>query len=194
MLRLLCLARGGVGGAFCSNSLRPLALLRRNMFIQTQETPNVNSLKFLPGIYFFRIATDHPIIAGQSILENGKTLNFENDSSAKRSPLAVELFRIYGVNGVMLGDEFITVSKDNGIQWSMIKPEVFATIMDFFSSGKPVIDESADEVHLDTKINEDDSETVQMIKEILDSRIRFFSLVGFASLIFLQTLCARRWR
>ncbi|EDO42803.1 predicted protein [Nematostella vectensis] len=124
------------------------------MFIQVQETPNPNSLKFVPGVL---------------VLESG-TVNFDSSSSAHRSPLARNLFRINGVKGVMFGPEFITVTKsDEEVQWSVLKPEIFATIMDFFSSNLPIMTE--EEPPQDTgSCNDDD--TVLMIKELLDTRIR----------------------
>ncbi|EFA07765.1 NFU1 iron-sulfur cluster scaffold homolog, mitochondrial isoform X2 [Tribolium castaneum] len=127
-----------------------------SMFIQTQETPNPNSLKFLPGV---------------KVLEEGQTIDFPNGQAAYCSPLGKLLFRIEGVKSVFLGPEFITVTKtDDEIEWKIIKPEIFATIMDFFASGLPVLNDATP--NADTQINEDDSEIVQMIKELLDTRIR----------------------
>ncbi|RZC34994.1 Ras and/or Nfu N domain containing protein [Asbolus verrucosus] len=126
------------------------------MFIQTQETPNPNSLKFLPGV---------------QVLEQGQTIDFPTGQDAYCSPLGKLLFRIEGVKGVFLGPDFITVTKiDDDVEWKILKPEIFATIMDFFSSGLPVLTDAVP--NSDTQINEDDSETVQMIKELLDTRIR----------------------
>ena len=98
------------------------------MFVQTQETPNPNSLKFIPGV---------------RVLEHG-TIDFPNcSSSINRSPLAKQLFQIEGIKSVFFGPDFITITKvDDDIDWKMIKPEIFALIMNFFSSGLPVIYES----------------------------------------------------
>jgi Fe-S cluster biogenesis protein NfuA len=128
------------------------------MFIQTQETPNPSSLKFLPG---------------RSVLEGGGTLDMPNIAAAKNSPLAKLLFRIEGVKGIFFGSDFITVSKydDEGLEWKTMKPEIFATIMDFFLSGLPVVNEGVT-TSGDTEIYEDDDDTVAMIKELLDTRIR----------------------
>ncbi|PNF27751.1 NFU1 iron-sulfur cluster scaffold-like protein, mitochondrial [Cryptotermes secundus] len=126
------------------------------MFIQTQETPNPNCLKFLPGV---------------TVLGSGETMDFPNGQAAYRSPLCKLLFRIEGVKSIFFGPDFITVTKlDEDVEWRILKPEIFATIMDFFASGLPVITES--EPSSDTQITEDDDETVQMIKELLDTRIR----------------------
>ncbi|XP_026321558.1 NFU1 iron-sulfur cluster scaffold homolog, mitochondrial-like isoform X1 [Hyposmocoma kahamanoa] len=128
----------------------------RTMFIQTQDTPNPNSLKFLPGT---------------KVLEPGQTMDFPNIGAAQCSPLAKMLFRIEGVKGVFFGPEFITVTKnDDDTEWKFLKPEIFATIMDFFASGLPIVTDAKPSG--DTQINEDDDEIVQMIKELLDTRIR----------------------
>lgn len=132
------------------------ALQKRGMFIQTQDTPNPNSLKFLPGV---------------TVLEPGQTKDFPNGTDAFCSPLAKMLFRIEGVKSVFFGPDFITITKiDEDVDWTILKPEIFATIMDFFASGLPVLSEG--QPSPDTQINPDDDETVQMIKELLDTRIR----------------------
>ena len=107
------------------------------------------------------------------VLEPGTTLDFPTVSSAFCSPLAKLLFRIDGVKGVFFGHDFITVTKidDESIEWKTMKPEIFATIMDFFHSGLPIVNEDA-VPSSDTEIYDDDSDTVAMIKELLDSRIR----------------------
>ncbi|XP_015605545.1 NFU1 iron-sulfur cluster scaffold homolog, mitochondrial [Cephus cinctus] len=139
---------GKVGSTF--------ALSKRNMFIQTQDTPNPNSLKFLPGV---------------PVLEQGQTMDFPNATAAYCSPLAKMLFRIEGVKSVFYGSDFITVTKvDEDVDWKVLKPEIFATIMDFYATGLPILTE--EQPSSDTQINEDDDETVQMIKELLDTRIR----------------------
>jgi len=101
------------------------------MFVQTQETPNSNSLKFIPGV---------------RVLESG-TIDFPNKASAaNRSPLARQLFQVEGIKSVFFGADFITITKvDEDVDWKTIKPEIFALIMDFFSSGLPIVYES----HLD---------------------------------------------
>uniref|UniRef100_A0A182Y7M5 NFU1 iron-sulfur cluster scaffold homolog, mitochondrial n=1 Tax=Anopheles stephensi TaxID=30069 RepID=A0A182Y7M5_ANOST len=128
---------------------------KRTMFIQTQDTPNPDSLKFLPGV---------------SVLEKGQTMDFPSVSSAQCSPLAKLLFRVEGVRAVFFGSDFVTISKQEDAEWRIIKPEVFAVIMDFFASGLPVVTDA--KPNPDTQFNEDDDETVQMIKELLDTRIR----------------------
>ncbi|XP_068594504.1 NFU1 iron-sulfur cluster scaffold homolog, mitochondrial [Brachionichthys hirsutus] len=133
-----------------------LVLAERTMFVQTQDTPNPNSLKFLPGCI---------------VLESG-TMNFSSPRDAYSSPLVKQLFRVDGVESVLLGPDFITISRTNeNIEWKVIKPDLFAAIMDFFSSGLPVVNEDS-QPNTDTAPSEDDDEVVAMIKELLDTRIR----------------------
>lgn len=124
------------------------------MFIQTQETPNPNSLKFLPGV---------------QVLDSG-TRDFPTPMSSLGSPLAKLLFRIEGVKSVFFGSDFVTITKeDDDGNWNVIKPLVFATLMDFFASGQPVVLEDSE---VTTQTGEDDDETVMLIKELLETRIR----------------------
>ncbi|KAM9585339.1 NFU1 iron-sulfur cluster scaffold homolog, mitochondrial isoform 3-T3 [Trichechus inunguis] len=140
---------------------RPLFLLPttlcttvRNMFIQTQDTPNPNSLKFVPG---------------KPVLET-RTMDFPTPASAFRSPLARQLFRIEGVKSVFFGPDFITVTKESEeLDWNLLKPDIYATIMDFFASGLPLVTE---ETSSGEAGSEEDDEVVAMIKELLDTRIR----------------------
>ncbi|CAG8769753.1 1765_t:CDS:1, partial [Acaulospora morrowiae] len=118
-------------------------------------TPNQDSLKFIPGI---------PVMP-----DNG-TAEFLSGNSASVSPLAKKLFQIEGVRGVFFGPDFITISKDQDTPWQLMKPDIYANIMDFFSSGQPILMES--QPPSDTEIKDDDPEVVQMIKELLDTRIR----------------------
>ncbi|XP_071387409.1 NFU1 iron-sulfur cluster scaffold homolog, mitochondrial [Centroberyx affinis] len=128
----------------------------RTMFIQTQDTPNPNSLKFLPG---------------RTVLETG-TMDFAGPRDAYTSPLARQLFRIDGVKSVFLGPDFITVTRsDENMEWKVIKPDVFAAIMDFFTTGLPVVNEES-VPSADTAPSDDDDEVVAMIKELLETRIR----------------------
>jgi len=129
-------------------------LFKRHMFIQTQSTPNPDSLKFIPGI---------------DVLGSNKTANFSSVRSALQSPLAKSIFLVEGVKGVFFGPDFITVTKDTNAEWSNMKTLIFAAIMDHFSAGLPLIMDIADS---DTAILPEDSETVQMIKEILETRIK----------------------
>ncbi|XP_018008310.1 NFU1 iron-sulfur cluster scaffold homolog, mitochondrial isoform X2 [Hyalella azteca] len=130
----------------------------RSMFIQVHDTPNPNSLKFIPGV---------------QVLESG-TADFANSESAKQSPLAKLLFRIPGVRGVFFAQDFITLTKadDEDADWRTIKAEAFAVIMDFFASGLPVVHEGSTGGAEHSGSSDADEETVAMIQELLDTRIR----------------------
>jgi Fe-S cluster biogenesis protein NfuA len=129
------------------------------MFIQTESTPNDDSLKFIPGV---------------EVMADG-TAEFVDARSALASPLAIRLMGIEGVTAVFYGPDFVTVSKENDTHWSVVKPEVYATLMEHFSSGAPLFRSEEDRANAgpqDTRILDTDSETVAMIKELLDTRVR----------------------
>jgi NFU1 iron-sulfur cluster scaffold homolog, mitochondrial len=125
------------------------------MFIETEGTPNPATLKFLPGRY---------------VMEAG-TADFATLASAERSPLATALFDLEGVARVFLGNDFITVTKTDEIDWPVLKPQILATIMEHFVSGRPTIE--GDAAGLDEEdIDPADQEIVDQIKELLDTRVR----------------------
>lgn len=126
------------------------------MFIQTQSTPNPMSLMFYPG---------------KPVMEVGSA-DFPNARTSMNSALARALFGIDGVTRVFYGSDFVTVTKSDDASWDLLKPEIFAAIMDFYSSGQPLFLDSQTASAMDTAIHEDDSETVAMIKELLETRIR----------------------
>nr|VZI19705.1 unnamed protein product [Spirometra erinaceieuropaei] len=135
-------------------STKPILTTLRSLFIQTQDTPNPNSRQFFPG-------TD---------VLGSKTRDFPTKSSTTSSPLARQLFHITGVDGVFLGSNFVTVTKTKDADWSVINPDIFACLMDFFSSGTPVLVE--EETASQEDVEEESDATILMIKELLDTRIR----------------------
>ena len=130
------------------------------MFIQTEATPNPATLKFIPG----RIVLD------------GGTMEFANREAASRSPLAEKLFAVQGVTSVFYGSDFVTVTKDES-DWQHLKPAILGAIMEHYMSGVPLLadgavgsDEDADE--RDEFFSEADAETVEMIKDLIETRVR----------------------
>lgn len=123
------------------------------MFIQTESTPNPATLKFLPG---------------EAVLGKGSRDFRDRAAAEKASPLAARLFGIDGVAGVFLGADFISVTKSGG-EWQTLKPAVLGAIMEHFLSGAPAVTDAAGS---DTHDGGDDSEIVQTIKELLDTRVR----------------------
>ena len=96
------------------------------MFIQTEETPNPNTLKFIPGV---------------QVLKEG-TVEFKDNVSAKSSNLASLIFSINGVERVFLATEFVSVTKSNENNWEILKPLILTAIMDHYASGKEVIEKN----------------------------------------------------
>ncbi len=123
------------------------------MFIETEQTPNPQTLKFIPGV----------------TVTGGATADFRDAATADNSPLAQRLFAIEGVVGVFLADDFITVTKTDGRDWFVMKPAILGAIMEHVSSGQPAL--LAETVDANAAA-EDDDEVVLMIKELLDTRVR----------------------
>ena len=121
------------------------------MFIQTEPTPNPTTLKFLPG---------------REVMGEG-TADFPDVSRAGRSPLATRLFAVPGVSSVFLGADFITVGKAERIDWSVLKPQVLAAIMDHYASGESVVTGPAQD-----GAQGEESEVVAQIRELIDTRVR----------------------
>ena len=120
------------------------------MFVQTEITPNPNSLKFLPG----------KIVSNQGSFEITKKEEINNE-------LVKDLMSINGVEGIFLGKDFISINKEDKTSWDEIKHIVISLINDFYADGKEfVIDENAkeDASHL--------NEIEEKIVKILDEKIR----------------------
>ncbi len=92
------------------------------MFIQTEQTPNPATLKFLPG---------------RDVVSKG-VVDFTDPEQAQKSPLARRVFAVEGVTAVFLGADFVTVTKAAGEDWYALKPAVLGAIMEHFMSGDPV--------------------------------------------------------
>lgn len=127
------------------------------MFIQTEPTPNPETLKFLPG---------------RVVLAQG-TFEARNLGEAVASPLAGRLLTIPGITGVFYGYDFISVTKSDG-EWQHHKPAILGAIMEFFLSGTPVIAAGAvtDGEDKDEFFDPKDAEIVSTIKELLETRVR----------------------
>jgi len=127
------------------------------MFIQTESTPNPATLKFLPG---------------QTVLETG-TADFPSADSAGPSPLASRIYGVNGVDGVFFGNDFVTVTKADAVEWDHIKPAILGAIMEHYQSGQPVMDDGgtpASSGHAEH--SGEDAEVVGQIKQLLDTRVR----------------------
>ncbi|EJW10711.1 NifU-like domain protein [Rhodovulum sp. PH10] len=125
------------------------------MFIQTEQTPNPATLKFLPG---------------RTVLPYG-TLDYRSKDDAAASPLAQRLFDVPGVVGVFFGADFITITKTD-TDWQHIKPAVLGVIMEHFMADAPVVMEAHPASETDEFFDEKDAETVELIKDLIDNRVR----------------------
>lgn len=126
------------------------------MFIETEDTPNPATLKFLPG----RAVTGHR-----------GTADFADAKAAEgRSLLAMTLFGVEGVCGVFLGGDFISVTKTDEFSWNTLKPLLLAAITAHLESGAPSL-ESAAETQ-EEEIAPEDEAVVAQIRELLDTRVR----------------------
>ncbi|KAF5027560.1 hypothetical protein F66182_302 [Fusarium sp. NRRL 66182] len=144
----------------------------RTIFIQTEGTPNPDALKFLPN---------HRVVPEEFSTPFIEYLNPRATISPPHpSPLAAKLMNIDGVTSVFYGADFITVTKAADANWAHIRPEIFALITEAITSGETIVTtserregEAGPEVEEDSlAYNEDDSEVVGMIKELLETRIR----------------------
>ncbi|MEL6375462.1 MAG: NifU family protein [Pseudomonadota bacterium] len=126
------------------------------MFIQTEATPNPATLKFVPG---------------RSVLEDG-AVDYRSGEEAEASPLAQRLFDIDGVSGVFLGPDFISVTKGDP-EWQHLKPAILGAIMEHYMSNEPVMRGAPGAASGDVEdYDPADEETVQTIKDLLDTRVR----------------------
>jgi Fe-S cluster biogenesis protein NfuA len=129
------------------------------MFIQTEETPNPATMKFLPG---------------RDVMGSG-TLDITSPVEATQSPLAQSLFGIDGVRGIFLGKDFITVTKSDGKNWAAMKPPVLTAIMEHFTADRPVVtvaQNTANAASVPATENVADSEIITKIRDLLDHKIR----------------------
>ena len=123
------------------------------MFIQTEDTPNPDTLKFMPG---------------DTVLKTG-SVDYSNKESSVSSPLASKLFEIDGVSRVFLSSDFISVTKETDLEWNNLKPSILTGIMEHYSSGLPVLN-----IEKEITVNEsaEDTEIVKQIKDLLETRVR----------------------
>lgn len=141
------------------------------MYIQTEDTPNPQSLKF---------------VADRAVLgldENGRPatgIDFPTIESAAASPLAETVFAIDGVTGVFLGPDFVTVTKTEAVEWAHVKPAILGAISDHLAAGLPIIKEGAaladgghDKPATPLEDYEgEDREVVEQIVDLIDTRVR----------------------
>jgi Fe-S cluster biogenesis protein NfuA len=123
------------------------------MFVQTEDTPNPATLKFIPGV---------------AVMKTG-SVEFASLERADSSPLALRLFGVAGVKRVFFGSDFITVTKEADREWRIMKPTILGAIMEHFTTGQAVVMETAAEA---TSAQPSDNDVVRQIKDLLESRVR----------------------
>ena len=126
------------------------------MFIQTEETPNPSTLKFLPG---------------REVLPNG-SMDFRSEQDANKSPLAEALFNVDGVVGVFLSHDFITITKRDDKDWHLMKPGLLGVIMEHFTANRPILISDDENSKSSSSVQDQDEDVVSQIKELLYTRVR----------------------
>ncbi len=124
------------------------------MFIQTEATPNPDSLKFIPG---------------RIVMPQG-TASFACLEDCHNSPLARRLMGVNQVVSVFFGNDFITITKEPTADWFALKPLILGIIMEHFVANLPAIEEGQTPSSYDQAV--DDDPLVQQIKELIDTRVR----------------------
>jgi len=136
------------------NLKHPLSSFNRSLHITIQDTPNPRSLKF---------------VVDQKVLNEPDTFDFQSLEGASSSPLAVKLLELPGVTGVFLNQGFVSVTIGELMEWSDMEQPVRDTLTAFFESGEPAVNLT----QVDEEQGEDeDSEVVGLIKELMETRIR----------------------
>ena len=121
------------------------------MFVQTEITPNPNSLKFLPGK---KVSNDIPI----EIVDKNETNN----------NLIRNILSINGVTSIFLSDDFLSVNKDEKIEWEDLKHIIISFINDYYSNGNEIVIDK--EVKSSSNLNLSDIE--KKIINILETKVR----------------------
>lgn len=143
------------------------------MFIQTEATPNPETLKFIIG----------------DVINNAEPREFvaNDDNIQDISPLAAKIFTIDGVVRIFIAKDFVSVTKNNDFEWYQLKPSVLSVIMQHQESGDAVIE--AQNIHDDNAINDieytpEEQKIVDNIKELLEERVRPFVEQDGGSIVF----------
>ena len=146
---------------------------KRTIFIQTEDTPNADALKFRPN---HEILPENFPSSFLEYLTPRSTL-----AAPHPSPLAANLLNVDGITSVFYGRDYITVTKDSSTPWPHVKPEVFALITEAVTNGQPIVNtvaQKAGEEHGQSGFTgaaeyyPKDEEVVAMIEELLETRIR----------------------
>lgn len=129
------------------------------MFIQTESTPNPQTLKFLPG---------RPVLG-----VGGREFDAV-DAARSASPLAAAILEVEGLRRVYLGPDFLTATKVESVDWAHLKPAILAAIMDHFVAERPVLlDDAPQEESASAVVYEGEAgEIVAQLRDLIETRIR----------------------
>ena len=121
------------------------------MFVQTENTPNPNSLKFLPGK---KVSNDSPLEI--------------TDKNESKNELIRNILSVNGVTGIFLAEDFLSVNKDEKIEWEDLKHIIISFINDYYSNGNEIVIDN-NRIYS----NESDlSEIEKQIVKILETKVR----------------------
>jgi len=121
------------------------------MFVQTENTPNPNSLKFLPGK---KVSNDSPLEI--------------TDKNESKNELIRNILSVNGVTGIFLAEDFLSVNKDEKIEWEDLKHIIISFINDYYSNGNEIVIDNNRIYSNESNL----SEIEKQIVKILETKIR----------------------
>ena len=124
--------------------------------IETEHTPNPDTLKFLPGK---KVSEIGPV----EFLKNSKNISV---------PLADKILSLRGITMVFFGEDFITIKKDKDLNWDELKHSIISEINNYYSQGNSVILKKKLGKVSDNSKKNDENEVINKINEVLDSKVR----------------------
>jgi Fe-S cluster biogenesis protein NfuA len=125
--------------------------------VKTERTPNPNSLKYN---------------LGRQLMSEGSNANFPNMDSAERSPLAKRIFNIKGIVSVFIGNDFVTITREENINWDDINQNMAPVLEDFFESGEAVVEGVKPVADKEIGADTENPETIEQIKQLIDEKVR----------------------
>lgn len=124
--------------------------------IYTEMTPNPETMKFVAN----------------KLLYPGKSIDFQDESASKPSPLATELFAFPFIKSVFIASNFVTLTKTPDTQWEEVIPTIREFLKEYLESGKTIVNEDEVVVKVDNSISSSDTDVVVRIKELLENYVK----------------------
>lgn len=143
------------------------------MLIQTEATPNPETLKFIPGF----------------VVNKGQAVEFHHtdDSINEKSPLAAKIFDIEGIVRIFIGHDFVSITKDSMCEWYELKPAILGVMMQHHDTGQENVIEQGnkeDDFFNQDDYNEEELSIISQIQELLEQRVRPFVEQDGGSIVF----------